>query len=103
MQISGIELSGLRDFADNLKDRLGGGAVLTIAIDGKKLSTVCSISKQLTKQLKAGELLKAVLEVMGGRGGGRPDFAQGGGGDPAKIDQAIESFYNLVEEKLAAS
>jgi len=98
---SGIQLSGLRDFADRLRDKLGTAVVLAFAEDRGKLSAVCSVSKDLTKRLKAGDLLKQVFQLTGGKGGGRPDFAQGGGGDPAKMDQAISGFYPLVEQALS--
>jgi alanyl-tRNA synthetase len=98
---SGIQLSGLRDFADRLRDKLGTSVVLAFAEDRGKLSAVCSVSKDLTKRLKAGDLLKQVFALTGGKGGGRPDFAQGGGGDPAKMDQAISEFYSMVEQALS--
>jgi alanyl-tRNA synthetase len=98
---TGIQLSGLRDFADRLRDKLGTAVVLAFAEDRGKLSAVCSVSKDLTKRLKAGDLLKQVFQVTGGKGGGRPDFAQGGGGDPAKTDQAISEFYPMVEQALS--
>ncbi len=101
-RVEGIELSGLRDFADQLRDRLGGGIVLAAAEEGGKMSTVCTVARDLTGKVKAGELLKAFFERTGGRGGGRPDFAQGGGGDPAKLPEAIEAFYPMVEKALSA-
>ncbi|MBW1870923.1 MAG: alanine--tRNA ligase, partial [Deltaproteobacteria bacterium] len=102
LQAKGIALAGLREFADNLRDRLNQGIVLAFAEDQGKLSAVCTVGKELTGKLKAGDLLKAVLEVTGGKGGGRPDFAQGGGGDPAKLDQGIAAFYSLVEKSLTS-
>jgi alanyl-tRNA synthetase len=98
---TGIQLAGLRDFADRLRDKLGTAVVLAFAEDRGKLSAVCSISKDLTKRLKAGDLLKQVFALTGGKGGGRPDFAQGGGGDPALMDKAISEFYPLVERALS--
>ncbi len=102
LRVEGIKLSGLREFADQLRDKLGGGIVLAAAEEGGKLSTVCTVAKELTERVKAGDLLKAFFEKTGGRGGGRPDFAQGGGGDPALVPEAIEAFYPLVERALSA-
>jgi len=99
-QVEGIRLSSLRDFVDQLRDKLGGGIVLVAAEENGKLSTVCSVSKDITNKVKAGDLLKSFLETTGGRGGGRPDFAQGGGGDPSKVPQAIRDFYSLVQKVL---
>ncbi|MBN2496648.1 MAG: alanine--tRNA ligase [Deltaproteobacteria bacterium] len=99
-RVEGIRMGGLREFADQLRDKLGGGVVMVAAVDKDKLSAVCTVGKELTDRLKAGALLKGVFDVTGGRGGGRPDFAQGGGGDPAKLPEAIEAFYSLVEKAL---
>ncbi len=98
---SGIGLAGLREFADNLKDRLGG-VVMAFCEEHGKLSAVCSVPKHLCDRLKAGELLKAVFVVTGGKGGGRPDFAQGGGGDPARFEQGRKAFYSLLEKTLTS-
>ena len=57
---------------------------------------VLTVSKSLTDRYKAGELIKRVAQIVGGRGGGRPDMAQAGGTDVAKLDEAIESLYALV-------
>ncbi len=98
---TGIQLSGLRDFADRLRDKLGTAVVLAFAEDRGKLSAVCSVSKDLTDRLKAGDLLKEIFAVTGGKGGGRPDFAQGGGGDPTRMNEAMEEFYPMVEQSLS--
>jgi alanyl-tRNA synthetase len=92
----GIELASLRAFVDQLRDKLGGGVVLASAEENGKLSLVCSVSKELTDRVRAGDVLKALFNITGGRGGGRADFAQGGGGDPALLDKASEAFYQLI-------
>jgi len=101
-EVEGIKLSSLRDFVDQLRDKLGGGIVLLAAQEEGKLSTVCTVSKEITNRLKAGDLLKSFFEHTGGRGGGRPDFAQGGGGDPSVVAHAIEEFYSIVQKALGA-
>jgi alanyl-tRNA synthetase len=100
-KIEGIELAGLRAVADQLRNKLDGGIVLLLAEQKGKLSTVCTVDKALTQRIKAGDLLKGLLQITGGRGGGRLDFAQGGGGDPEKVSKAIEQFYSLVEAALS--
>ncbi|MBW2703344.1 MAG: alanine--tRNA ligase, partial [Deltaproteobacteria bacterium] len=100
-RVEGIQLSGLRDFADGLRDKLGGGVVLAAAVEDGKMSAVCSVTKSISGKAKAGDLLKAFFQITGGRGGGRPDFAQGGGGDPAKLDEGLDAFYPMVEKALA--
>ncbi len=96
----GVELKGLREFADKLRDRLGKGAVLAATTQEGKVSFACSVSKELAGRLDAGRLLKDVLHITGGKGGGRSDFAQGGGGDPAKLPEALEGFYAAVRHSL---
>jgi alanyl-tRNA synthetase len=103
LSAEGVELKGLREFADNLRDRLGRGAVLAAATQDGKVSFACSVSKDLAGRLNAGQLLKDVLQITGGKGGGRPDFAQGGGGDPARLPEALEGFYAAVGRALGAS
>jgi alanyl-tRNA synthetase len=76
--------------------------VLAAAVEDGKVSLVCTVSRDLTARLKAGALLQETLKITGGKGGGRPDFAQGGGGDPALLDRALEAFYPLVERSLSA-
>jgi len=100
VQTEGLELAAMRQFADKLRDRLGRGAVLALGVDRGKLAAVCSVSKDLSKQLHAGKLLQAVFAEAGGRGGGRADFAQGGGGDPAAAGRAVDVFYQQVEQVL---
>jgi alanyl-tRNA synthetase len=90
----------LREFADGLRDRMGSGVLaLGAEAEGKALLLVV-VTKDLTDRLKAGDLIRPVAEAVGGRGGGRPDLAQAGGPDPAKLDQALGSFYDVVESKL---
>jgi alanyl-tRNA synthetase len=64
--------------------------------DGKKALLVCSVSKPLTDRFRAGDIVKAAASVVGGNGGGRPDFAQAGGPDASKLDEAVTKVYELV-------
>ncbi|MEM7135891.1 MAG: alanine--tRNA ligase [Myxococcota bacterium] len=88
----------LREMADQLRDKLAPAVVLLGAPskDGKKALLVCSVSKALTKRFRAGDIVKAAAAVVGGSGGGRPDFAQAGGSDPAKLEDAVAKVYELV-------
>ncbi len=68
------------------------------------MTLLCALTKDIAgKRLHAGELVKAVARVVGGGGGGRPDMAQAGGREVGKVDEAMELFYRLVEEKLAGA
>jgi alanyl-tRNA synthetase len=87
----------LRELADQLRDKLAPSVVVLGAeqSDGKVV-LVCTVSKDLTGRFKAGQLIKEVAAVVGGTGGGRPDFAQAGGSDASQLQAAVERVYALV-------
>ncbi len=82
---------------DELKQRLGSGLVLLGVRADDKASLALGVTKDLTDRFQAGELIKDVSSVIGGSGGGRPDFAQAGGTNPEALPQAIERFLELLE------
>jgi alanyl-tRNA synthetase len=86
----------LREVAEKLRDKLGDAVVLVGAVAGPKAMLVCTVSKSLTDRFKAGELIRPVAQVLGGSGGGRPDMAQAGGTEIAKLDEALEKLHALV-------
>jgi alanyl-tRNA synthetase len=86
----------LRELAEKLRDKLGDAVVLVGAVAGAKAMLVCTVSKSLTDRFKAGELIRPVAQTLGGSGGGRPDMAQAGGTDVAKLDEALEKLHALV-------
>ncbi|CAN5182252.1 alanine--tRNA ligase [soil metagenome] len=83
----------LRELAEKLRDKLGESVVCVGAATGDKAMLVITVSKDLTDRYKAGDLIRQVAEVVGGKGGGRPDMAQAGGPDVAKLDEALSTFY----------
>ncbi|HEY6460782.1 MAG TPA: alanine--tRNA ligase, partial [Polyangiaceae bacterium] len=83
----------LRELAEKLRDKLGEAVVLVGAPGKDKAMLVLTVSKGLTGRYKAGDLIKGVAQMVGGSGGGRPDMAQAGGTDVAKLDEALESLY----------
>jgi len=85
------------DLSDRLKDRLGSGIVLLGSRSKEKVILTVSVSKDLQGRFPAGELMKEVSRAVGGKGGGRPHFAQGGGPEVERLPQAIETLYRLVE------
>jgi alanyl-tRNA synthetase len=95
-RIDGADAKSLRDTADQLKDRLGTGVVVLGTVEGDKVHLVASISKDLTSRVKAGDVIKPIAELVGGRGGGRPDFAQAGGNRPDKVDEALALVPGIV-------
>lgn len=96
-RIESDDMATMREMADQLRDRLAPAVVLlgSAAKDGKAL-LVCTVSKELTSRIQAGKLIKEVASIVGGSGGGRPDFAQAGGSDGSQLDRAVESIYQLI-------
>jgi len=89
-KVDGVDGNTLRDLADQLKNKLGTAVVLLAAVDGDKVALVAGVTQNATAKVKAGDLMKEVAPFVGGKGGGRPDMAQGGGADVAGMDKALE-------------
>ena len=98
--VDGADAKTLRVTMDKVKDKLGSGVILLAAAEGDKVSLVAGVTKDLTDRVKAGDLMRHVAEQVGGKGGGRPDMAQGGGTDAAALPAALESAYRWVAEQL---
>jgi alanyl-tRNA synthetase len=98
----GTDPKTLREFVDRMKDKLGTAVIVLGAVDtaGAKVSLAAGVTKDLTSRVRAGELVGAVAGQVGGKGGGRPDFAQAGGNDPGALDQALASVAGWVESRL---
>jgi alanyl-tRNA synthetase len=95
-RVDGSEAKELRSMIDDLRSRLGSGVVFLVAETKGKVLLAVGVTKDLTGEQKAGDLVRELAGVVGGGGGGRPDFAQAGGKDASKIDAAIEKFHTLV-------
>ena len=101
VRMDGADVEGLRAMADRLRQKLGSSALLLASSYEGKAILLCALTKDIAgKRLHAGEVVKKLAPLVGGGGGGRPDMAQAGGKHPQKIDEAIELFYSLVQEKL---
>jgi len=88
----------MRALADQLRDKLKSGVVaLGAAMEDEKVALLVVVTKDLIVRLKAGDLIKEMAAEVGGTGGGRPEMAQAGGKDPAKLDVALEKVFGLVE------
>jgi alanyl-tRNA synthetase len=96
----GLDVNGMRALADQLRDKLKSGVVALGAANDGKVSLLVVVTKDLIARLKAGDLIKAMAAEVGGTGGGRPEIAQAGGKDPAKLDAALENVFGLVERML---
>jgi alanyl-tRNA synthetase len=94
--VDGVSGKDLRDIADKLKDKLGSAVIVLAAVNDNKVSLVSGVTKDLTNKYQAGKILNHVAQQIGGKGGGRPDMAQGGGTDPSKLDVALASIKTLL-------
>ncbi|MFP4279841.1 MAG: alanine--tRNA ligase [Halochromatium sp.] len=97
-RLDGVDVKSLRETLDQLKNKLGSGVVLLATESDGKVNLIAGVTKDLVGQFKAGELVKAAAEKVGGRGGGRPDMAQAGGTDPAGIPAALELVGDWVKQ-----
>jgi alanyl-tRNA synthetase len=103
-RIEGADAGTLREAADQYKGKLGESVVVLGAqVAEDKVSLVSSVSAATSKKVSAGALIGEVAKLVGGRGGGRPDFAQAGGNDPSKLDEALRAVPGLVAEKLGGT
>ena len=103
VKVDGADAGALRNAVDNLKDRLKSAVVVLASVEGpEKIVLVAGVTADLTARIKAGELVGSVAAKVGGRGGGRPDFAQAGGTKPDALDGALADVVAFVRAKFAA-
>jgi len=95
-RVSGLEKGALRGLSDSLRDRLGSGIVVIASDNDGKVALVVSVTKDLTSRIQAGRIVKEIAPIVGGGGGGRPDFAEAGGKDPSKIDELIAKAPDVI-------
>jgi alanyl-tRNA synthetase len=95
-EVSGVSAKDLRNLADKLKDKLGTAVVVLAVVSGKKVSLISAVTKNLTDKYQAGTILNHVASQIGGKGGGRADMAQGGGTEPEKLKDALNSVKDLI-------
>jgi alanyl-tRNA synthetase len=108
--VEGLDKGGMRHLSDTLLAKLGSGViVLGQVVPGKeaegvkeddKVSIIVRVSDDLTEKVKAGNIIKEIAPIVGGRGGGRADMAEGGGSDTAKLSEALEASYGVIEKML---
>lgn len=98
--LDGVDPKSLRDTVDQLKNKLGSAVILLAAVDGDKIALTAGVTKDMTDQVKAGDLMKEFAGRLGGKGGGRPDMAQGGGSDVAGLSAALQDVPAWVEGQL---
>jgi alanyl-tRNA synthetase len=102
-KVDGADAGALRNAVDQLKDRLKSAVVVLASVqDAAKVLLVAGVTPDQTSRIQAGELAGAVAALVGGRGGGRADFAQAGGSKPEALDAALESVQEFVRARLTA-
>ena len=102
-QVSGLDKPALRALADSIRDRLGTGVVVLASADAGKVVVLVSVTKDLAGRVHAGQMIKALAPIIGGKGGGRPDFAEAGGRTPDKIDELFPESRNVMRMMLTES
>lgn len=100
-RIDGMDKQDIRALADNLKEKLGSCVLVLASVKDKDAVLLAMVTNDLTERIKAGNVLKKVSAFAGGRGGGRPEMAEGGTKNIEKLDSALEKVYDIITEELA--
>ncbi len=96
-RVDGLGARDLRTLADKVRDRIGSGVIVLASVSEGQAALLAVVTKDLTGSHKAGDILKQVASACGGRGGGKPDMAQGGTKDVSNLDAALESVFDMVK------
>ena len=100
-RVDDVDMNGLRDLGDQLKEKLGDGVVVLASVKDGKVSLMATVTDEAQKKgAHAGNLIKAIAAIVGGGGGGRPGMAQAGGKNPAAVDDAIKEAAKVVESQI---
>jgi alanyl-tRNA synthetase len=99
-EVTGLDKDGLRALVDRHRDRIKSGVVVLAAPSDGKVSIVVGVTPDLTKRVPAGQVVKQLAPIVGGGGGGRPDFAEAGGKDPAKIAEMLRAARDVITKLL---
>jgi alanyl-tRNA synthetase len=100
-RIDGADAGALRNAVDQLKSKLKTAVIVLASVESAdKVVLVAGVTADVTSRIKAGELVGTIAAQVGGRGGGRPDFAQAGGNNPAALDAALAGVPQVVRGKL---
>ena len=101
-RVADLDKDALRNLADSLKAKIKSGVVVLASENDGKVQIVVAVTADLTQKVKAGQIVKEIAPIVGGGGGGRPDFAEAGGKQPEKIDEMLAAAEGVVR-KLAGS
>jgi alanyl-tRNA synthetase len=100
-RVSGLDKDALRGLSDSLKARIKSGVVVIASESDGKVQIVVSVTPDLTSRVKAGQIVKEIAPIVGGGGGGRPDFAEAGGKQPEKIDEMLQASATVLGKLLS--
>jgi alanyl-tRNA synthetase len=99
-RLEGVDGKGLREALDRLRAQLPRAIIVLAAVEGEKVALLAGVSKELHERIKAGDLVNAVAQPLGGKGGGRPDMAQAGAGHPERLPEALAKARTWIAERL---
>ncbi len=102
-RLDGLDMDGMRNFADRLKNKLKSCIIVLGAVHGEKAQLIVSVSKDLTDKADAVALIRKIASFVKGGGGGRPDMAQAGGKDPGNLDKALQEAEKIIYDELKAT
>jgi alanyl-tRNA synthetase len=102
-RIEGLDRAALRTLSDSIKSTLKSGVIILASEADGKVALVVSVTKDLTGRIQAGQIVRQIAPIVGGGGGGRPDFAEAGGKDPSKIDDLLREGRTVVTQTLGAA
>jgi alanyl-tRNA synthetase len=98
--VEGLDKGGMRHLSDSLMAKIKSGVVIIAKTEDDKVSFIVRVSDDLIKQISAGNIVREIAPIVSGRGGGKPDMAEGGGTDASKLNDAIEASYGVIEKML---
>jgi alanyl-tRNA synthetase len=99
-QADGLDRQQMRELVDTLRNKWKSAVVVLASVEDSTVTIVSAVTKDLTSKVQAGKLAAALAQAVGGKGGGRPDMAEGGGKDVAGLPAALQSIYAEIESKL---
>lgn len=100
-KVSDVDMNGLRNLGDNLKEKMGGGVVVIVSTTADKANVIVMADDDaISKGAHAGNMIKEIAKCVGGGGGGRPNMAQAGGKNPAGADEAVAKAKEILEQQL---
>ncbi len=98
--VDGLDANGQRQLSDTLLARLKSGIVILGRRDGGKVGIIVRVSNDLTSKVRAGDIIREIAPIVGGKGGGKADMAEGGGTEPSQLENAIDAAFKFIEQKM---